>query len=80
MRFMMFVRANKNTEAGVLPSKELLAAMGRFNEEMAKAGVMLAGEGIQPSAKGARLNEAIDWAKRVPFADGEVASDFPQAR
>jgi hypothetical protein len=103
MRFMMFVRADKKTEAGVLPSKELLAAMGRFNEEMAKAGVLLAGEGIQPSAKGARVtfgrgtpgvtngpfpanelvagfwmiqtaskDEAIGWAKRVPFNDGEV--------
>ena len=54
MRFMMLVRADKNTEAGVLPSKELVAAMGRFNEEMVKAGVLLAGEGIQPSSKGAR--------------------------
>jgi len=71
MRFMMFVRADKNTEAGVLPSQELITAMGRFNEEMVKAGVMLAGEGIQPSAKGAR-DEAVAWAKRVPFADGEV--------
>src|SRR3979490_1122877 len=55
MRFMMFVRADKNTEAGVLPSQELITAMGRFNEEMVKAGVMLAGEGIQPSAKSARI-------------------------
>ncbi len=47
MRFMMLVRADKNTEAGVLPSEELVAAMGRFNEEMVKAGVLLAGEGIQ---------------------------------
>src|SRR3989449_6410156 len=55
MRFMMLVRADKNTEAGVLPSKELVAAMRRFNEEMVKAGVLLAGEGIQPSSKGARV-------------------------
>jgi len=55
MRFMMFVRADKNTEAGVLPSKELVAAMGRFNEEMVKAGVLLAAEGIHPSSKGARI-------------------------
>ena len=47
MRFVMLVRADKNTEAGVLPSEELVAAMGRFNEEMVKAGVLLAGEGIQ---------------------------------
>jgi hypothetical protein len=55
MRFMMMIKADKNTEAGVLPSKELIAAMGRFNEEMVKAGVMLAGEGLQPSSKGARI-------------------------
>jgi hypothetical protein len=116
MRFMLFVRADKNTEAGVLPSKELVDAMGRFNEEMLKAGVLLAGEGIHPSSKGARItfsrgkttvtdgpfpdrelvagfwmievksrDEAVAWAKRVPFADGEVieirqvfeAADFP---
>ena len=55
MRFMVLVKASKNSEAGVLPSKELLAAMGKFNEEMARAGVMLAGEGLQPSSKGARI-------------------------
>jgi hypothetical protein len=52
---MAIVKANKDSEAGVLPSKELLEAMGKFNEEMAKAGVMLAGEGLQPSSKGARV-------------------------
>ena len=117
MRFMMQVRADKNSEAGVLPTKELVSAMGRFNEEMVKAGVMLAGEGLHPSSKGARItfpggkptvtdgpfpnaneliagfwiiqvksrDEAIDWAKRVPFGEGGVlelrqifeASDFP---
>src|SRR5215467_11311481 len=55
MRFMMIVKANKDTEAGVLPSKELLEAMGKFNEEMVKSGVMLAGEGLQASSKGARV-------------------------
>ena len=55
MRVMVLVKANKDTEAGVMPSEELLAAMGRFNEELVKAGVMLAGEGLQPSAKGARV-------------------------
>jgi hypothetical protein len=55
MRFMMMVRADKNTEAGVLPSEELFAAMGKYNEELVKAGVLLAGEGLQPSAKGARV-------------------------
>jgi hypothetical protein len=55
MRFMLIVKADKDTEAGVLPSPELLAEMGRFNEELAKAGVLLAGEGLQPSSKGARV-------------------------
>jgi hypothetical protein len=117
MRFMMLVKASKESEAGALPSKELVAAMGRFNEEMAKAGVLLAGEGLHPSSKGVRVayagpkrtvtdgpfaattellagfwmievesrDEAIAWASRVPFADGEVvevrpvfeAADFP---
>ena len=117
MRFMMIVKASKESEAGTLPSKELLAAMGKFNEEMIEAGVMLAGEGLHPSSKGVRMTysgqkrtvtdgpfaqtgeliagfwlikvksrqEAIEWASRVPFADGEVveirqvfeASDFP---
>jgi hypothetical protein len=56
MRFMMLVKADKNSESGVLPSKELIAAMGKFNEEMMKAGVMLAGEGLHPSSKGARVS------------------------
>ncbi len=116
MRFMMLVKANKNSEAGVLPSKELVAEMGKFNEEMISAGVMLAGEGLHASSKGARIkfsgakrsvidgpfpetkellagywviqvksrDEAIEWASRIPFRDGEVeirqvfeASDFP---
>jgi hypothetical protein len=55
VRFMMLVKADKNSEAGVLPSEELLAAMGKYNEELAKAGVLLAGEGLQPSSKGARI-------------------------
>jgi hypothetical protein len=114
---MMLVKASKESEAGVLPSKELIAAMGRFNEEMAKAGVLLAGEGLHASSKGARItfsgskrtvtdgpfaatkellagfwmiqvksrDEAMAWASRVPFTDGEVvevrqvveAADFP---
>jgi hypothetical protein len=116
MRFMLLVKADERSEAGVLPSKELIAAMGAFNEEMAKAGVMLAADGLQPSSKGARIayagakrtvtdgpftetkelvagywviqvssrEEAIDWARRAPFEDGQVevrqvfeASDFP---
>ena len=55
MKFMVMVKADKNTEAGVLPSKELLTKMGKYNEELVKAGVMLAGEGLQPSSKGARV-------------------------
>jgi hypothetical protein len=55
MRFMLLVKADQNTEAGVLPSKELVAAMGQFNEEMVHAGVLLAAEGLHPSSKGARL-------------------------
>jgi hypothetical protein len=55
MRFMLLVKADQNTEAGVLPSKELVAAMGQFNEAMVKAGVLLAAEGLHPSSKGARL-------------------------
>lgn len=117
MRFMMLVKASKESEAGMLPSKELIAAMGQFNEEMVKAGVLIAGEGLQASSKGARITysgsrrsvtdgpfaetkellagfwmidvkskaDAIAWASRVPFTDGEVvevrqvfdASDFP---
>jgi hypothetical protein len=55
MRFMVIVKANKDSEAGLLPSKEILAAMGKYNEELVKAGVMLAGEGLQPSSKGKRV-------------------------
>jgi len=115
MRFMMIVKADKASEAGVLPDQKLLAEMGKYNEEMVKAGVMLAGEGLQASSKGARVTfsggkptvtdgpftetkeliagfwlievrskeEAIEWATRVPFVDGQIeirrvfeASDF----
>ena len=55
MRFMMIVKANKDSEAGKMPSEELLTAMGKYNEELTKAGVMLAGEGLHPSSKGARI-------------------------
>jgi len=55
MRFMVIVKANKDSEAGVLPSKEILEAMGKYNEELVKAGVMLTGEGLQPSSKGKRV-------------------------
>jgi hypothetical protein len=71
MRFMIILKATRSTEAGVMPSTELLEAMGRFNEELVEAGVMLAGEGLQPSSKGARVRFAGD--KRIvvdgPFAE-----------
>lgn len=55
MRFMVIVKASKDSEAGIMPGTELLAAMGRFNEELVKAGMMEAGEGLHPSSKGARI-------------------------
>ena len=104
MRFIVMVKANKDSESGVLPTKEMLAEMGKFNDELVKAGVMLAGEGLQASSKGARIAyagnkrtvrdgpfteskelvagfwiwqvknkaEAVEWAKRIPFQEGEV--------
>lgn len=71
MRFMVIVKATKDTEAGVMPSEQLLRDMGNFNEELVNAGVMLAGEGLQPSSKGARVKFA--GTKRTvvdgPFAE-----------
>jgi hypothetical protein len=55
MRFMILIKATRDTEAGVLPCQELLAEMGKFNEELVKAGVLLAGEGLHPSSRGARV-------------------------
>jgi len=104
MRFLVIVKANKDSEAGKLPTKEMLTEMGNFNEELVKAGVMLAGEGLHASSKGARVKysgnkrsvvdgpftetkelvagfwlwqvrskeEALEWAKRIPFREGEV--------
>ena len=104
MRFMVIVKATKESEAGVMPTPEQLAEMGAFNEQLVKAGVMLAGDGLQASSKGARVKfaggkptvvdgpftetkeliagfwliqaksrqEAVEWARRVPFVDGEV--------
>jgi hypothetical protein len=102
MRVMVLVKATEESEAGQMPSQELLTQMGAFNEELVKAGVMLAGEGLHPSSKGSRvafsgaerkvidgpfaetkellagywlwqvksLDEAIEWAKRIPNPDG----------
>jgi hypothetical protein len=71
MRFMVIVKADKDSEAGVMPSEKLLADMGKYNEELAKAGVMLAGEGLHPSSKGARVK--FSGSKRTvkdgPFAE-----------
>jgi hypothetical protein len=103
MRFMVIVKADKNSEAGVLPDEKLLTEMGKYNEELVKAGVLLAGEGLHASSKGARVrfsgtnrsvipgpfagtdlvagfwliqvkskDEAIEWAKRIPFTQGEI--------
>ncbi|HEX2075962.1 MAG TPA: YciI family protein [Geodermatophilus sp.] len=118
MRYMVIVKASEDSERGVLPSEQELAEMGTFNEELVKAGVMLAGEGLHPSSKGARVRydgdkrtvvdgpfaetkeliagfwilqvssreEALEWAKRAPFREGEVevrqifeAEDFGEA-
>ena len=71
MRFMIIVKATKDSEAGALPSEKLLTDMGKFNEELAKAGIMLAGDGLQPSSKGARVR--FSGPKRTvidgPFAE-----------
>ena len=71
MRFMIIVKATQDSEAGILPSEELLTAMGKYNEELAKAGILLAGDGLQPSSKGARVR--FSGPKRTvvdgPFAE-----------
>lgn len=72
MRFMVIVKANADSEAGVLPTEEQQTAMGRYNEELVKAGVMLAGEGLQSSAKGTRIQFGKGGTKSVidgPFAE-----------
>jgi len=72
MRFMVLVKADKNSEAGIMPSEELIVEMGRFNEQLVKAGVMLAGDGLQPSSKGARIKIGADGKRTVvdgPFAE-----------
>ncbi|HEX2237381.1 MAG TPA: YciI family protein [Gammaproteobacteria bacterium] len=71
MRFMVLVKATQDSEAGVMPSEEILTEMGKFNEELAKAGVLLAGEGLQPSSKGARVKFSGDQRTVTdgPFAE-----------
>lgn len=73
MRFMILIKATKDTEAAVLPDEKLLTEMGKFNEELVKAGVMLAGEGLHPSSKGARVK--FSGAKRT-VVDGP----FPESK
>jgi hypothetical protein len=79
MRFMVLVKGDKNSEAGVLPSTEILTEMSKFNEELVKAGVMLAGEGLHPSSKGVRVK--FDGKKRTvidgPFTEAkELVAGF----
>ena len=79
MRFMVIVKASKDTEAGVMPSTELLTAMGKFNEEMVNAGIMEAGEGLHPTSKGARIkySGAGAAATNGPFAlSGDLVAGF----
>jgi hypothetical protein len=70
MRFMILVKANEDSEAGVMPSAEMLTEMGKFNEELVKAGVMLAGEGLHPSSKGMRIRFS---GKERTVTDGPFA-------
>ena len=116
MRFLMMVKASKDSEAGVLPDEKMLSEMGKYNEQLVKAGALLAGEGLKPSSEGVRVRysngkftvvdgpfaeakeliagfwliqakskeEAIEWARRIPFQEGEVEvrplfelEDFP---
>ena len=71
MRFMVMIKANQDTEAGVMPSEEVLAAMGQYNEELVNAGVLLGGEGLHPSSRGARVRFSEGQTSVVdgPFAE-----------
>jgi hypothetical protein len=75
MKFMIMVKATKSSEAGIMPSKELLTAMGKFNEELVKAGVLLAGEGLHPTSKGARVRFTGDKRTVIegPFAGTKIS-------
>jgi hypothetical protein len=78
MRFMIIVKANKDSEAGKMPSTELLTAMGKYNEELVKAGVMEAGEGLHPTSKGARVKFSGKdrTVTQGPFAGNDLAAGF----
>ena len=75
MKVMVLIKASKDSEAGVMPSRQLLADMGKFNEELVKAGIMLAGEGLHPSSKGARVRFA---GKSRLVTDGPFAETKEQ--
>jgi hypothetical protein len=78
VRFMMMVRANKDSEAGVMPREELLAAMGKYNEELVQAGVLLAGEGLHPSSRGSRVRFSGETRTVLdgPFPEKELIAGF----
>jgi hypothetical protein len=78
VRFTMMVRATKESEAGVMPGEELLAAMGKYNEELANAGVLLAGEGPHPSSRGARIRFSGERRTVIegPFLESELIAGF----
>jgi hypothetical protein len=78
MKVMIIIKADKNTEAGVMPSTELLTAMGKYNEELVDAGIMLAGEGLHPTAKGARVKFSGDRrvVRKGPFAEENLIAGF----
>jgi hypothetical protein len=82
MRCMVLVKADKNTEAGVMPSEKLLADMGKYDEELAKAGILLSAEGLHPSSKGARVR--FSGARRTvvdgPFKDSKDLRARPRSR
>ena len=73
MRFMIMIKANAESEAGVMPSEKILSEMGKFNEELVKAGVMLAGEGLHPSSKGARVKFSASQRRVIdgPFTESK---------
>lgn len=79
MRFMILIKGNKDTEAGVMPSTELLTAMGNYNEQLVKAGILLAGEGLQPTSTGARVKFSGETRSvtQGPFTDsGQLLAGF----
>ena len=74
MRVVVFVKASKESEAGVMPSEQLLTEMQKFNEELVKAGIWLDGQGLHPTSKAARIK--FEWAKRCPNPSGATESEL----